>query len=226
MPVFQLSNELVFPPTELANEDGLLAVGGDLTVDRLLLAYQHGIFPWFNEGDPVLWWAPNPRCVLFTTDLKVSKSLRQVINKKTFKVTFDQDFSQVITSCKSVPRKGQEGTWITQNVKEAYTDLHRLGYAHSVEVWNEHDELVGGLYGLSLGNIFFGESMFSSQSNASKVALFYLVKLLKDWGFKLIDCQVHNPHLESLGACMISNDAFQQYLKNELSYKTHKGKWS
>jgi len=226
MPIFQLSGELIFPPPRLANEDGLLAVGGDLTIERLLLAYQKGIFPWYNEGEPILWWTPNPRCVLFPSDFKVSKSLKQLIRKQKYNVTFDVSFSQVISSCKSITRKGQEGTWITQKVKNAYTELHRLGYAHSVEVWNESNKLVGGLYGLSLGSLFFGESMFSAEPNTSKIALYYLIEKVKAWGFELIDCQVHNQHLESLGASMISRHKFEQYLENGLNKKTKLNKWT
>ncbi len=226
MPIFQLSEELIFPPTQLADEDGLLAVGGDLSTERLLLAYQNGIFPWYNEGEPILWWTPNPRCVLFPSNFKVSKSLKQVIRKQKFNVTFDQSFSEVINSCKAITRKGQEGTWITQNVKKAYIALHHLGYAHSVEVWDETNTLVGGLYGLSMGSLFFGESMFSYESNASKVAMYYLVEKVKQWNFDLIDCQVHNQHLESLGASMVSRYEFEEYLKNGLNNKTYVNKWS
>lgn len=211
--MYLLSQELFFPPVSYANEDGLLAVGGDLSVERLALAYKSGIFPWFNEGEPIIWYSPNPRMVLFPKDLKISKSMRQVIRKGTFKVTFNQNFSAVIANCKNVYRPDQGGTWITNEMQQAYIDLHKKGMAKSVEVWL-NNELVGGLYGIDLETIFCGESMFSTVSNASKVAFIYLVQKLEKEHYKLIDCQVYNNHLASLGANEISRDAFLTYLEN------------
>jgi leucyl/phenylalanyl-tRNA--protein transferase len=211
--MFLLSKELFFPPVSYANEDGLLAIGGDLSVERLALAYKSGIFPWFNEGEPIIWYSPNPRMVLFPKDLKISKSMRQVIRKGTFKVTFNQNFSAVIANCKNVYRPDQGGTWITNKMQQAYIDLHKKGIAKSVEVWL-NNELVGGLYGIDLGTVFCGESMFSTVSNASKVAFIYLVQKLEKEHYKLIDCQVYNNHLASLGANEISRDAFLSYLEN------------
>jgi leucyl/phenylalanyl-tRNA--protein transferase len=211
--MFLLSKELFFPPVSCANEDGLLAIGGDLSVERLALAYKSGIFPWFNEGEPIIWYSPNPRMVLFPKDLKISKSMRQVIRKGAFKVTFNQNFSAVIANCKNVYRPDQGGTWITNEMQQAYNELHKKGIAKSVEVWL-NNELVGGLYGIDLGTVFCGESMFSTVSNASKVAFIYLVQKLEKENYKLIDCQVYNNHLASLGADEISRDAFLTYLEN------------
>ena len=211
--MFLLSEELFFPPVIYANEDGLLAVGGDLSLERLVLAYKSGIFPWFNEGEPIIWYSPNPRMVLFPKDLKISKSMRQVIRKGAFKVTFNQNFTAVITNCKNVYRPDQGGTWITNEMQQAYIELHKKGIAKSVEVWL-NDELVGGLYGIDLGTVFCGESMFSTVSNASKLAFIYLVQKLEKEHYKLIDCQVYNNHLASLGADEISRDAFLKYLEN------------
>lgn len=207
MPLYLLDNELWFPPVEEALDDGLLAVGGDLSVDRLLLAYKSGIFPWFSDDEPPMWWCPDPRFVLFPPELKVSKSMKQVIRKNEFEFRVNTAFSEVIANCASMPREGQDGTWITSEIEDAYTELHRLGYAHSAEAW-QGDELVGGLYGIRLGNIFFGESMFSKKSNASKFAFIKWVELLQRQGVVLIDCQVFTEHLESLGARMIGRGEF------------------
>jgi leucyl/phenylalanyl-tRNA--protein transferase len=208
MPIYQLPDRLpVFPHPLAAHESGVLAIGGDLTPDRLRLAYAYGIFPWYNEEQPLLWWFPDPRCVLFPDKLKVSKSLRSKLQKEEFSVTLDQCFDRVIMRCREIPRKDQEGTWIHPEIAVAYMELHRVGLAHSVEVWQDGD-LCGGLYGVSLGRIFFGESMFSDASDASKVALFHLVSLLKQRGFTLIDCQQDTPHLRSLGAELISAPEF------------------
>jgi len=223
MSVYLLSDELLFPDPQFAREDGLIAFGGDLTPSRLLLAYELGIFPWYSEPDPILWWSPDPRCVLFPDELKVSKSMRNVINQKRYSITFDQDFRGVMEKCQNATRDG-EGTWITQEVISGYVALHELGVGHSVEVW-EGDELVGGLYGLSLGRMFFGESMFSERSNTSKLALIYLMNKLKDWDFDLIDCQIYNEHLGSLGAREISRDTFLEKLENSLKFETRKGSW-
>ena len=198
MPVFRLSEELVFPDPHLAEPDGLLAVGGDLSPERLWLAYHHGIFPWFEEENPILWWSPDPRMVLWPDRLRISKSMRQVLRQDRFRVTFDQDFAGVIRQCRTLPRRGQESTWITPEMIAAYTVLHELGLVHSVEVWADQ-ALVGGLYGLAAGNCFCGESMFARESNASKVGFIHLVRWLKQHGFQLIDCQTPTPHLASLG---------------------------
>jgi len=200
-----LSDKIEFPNVSLASSEGLLAIGGDLKPERLLLAYKNGIFPWFEDDQPILWWSPDPRFVLFPEKLKVSKSMNQVLRNNDFEVTINKDFSQVIKECSKAKRDGQSGTWITQSMIDAYTELHKLGYAKSVEVWN-NDELVGGLYGLDLGNnIFCGESMFSKESNASKVAF---ITFIQNSNYKLIDCQVYTSHLESLGAEDISRKEF------------------
>jgi leucyl/phenylalanyl-tRNA---protein transferase len=206
MPLFALDSELVFPPVHLAEPDGLLAMGGDLSVERLLLAYRNGIFPWY-EGDTILWWCPHPRFVLFPNDLKINKSIKPLLNRNEFEFTTNKAFAQVINYCKETKRPGQEGTWITDEVEKAYCKLHELGYAHSAEVWKD-GELVGGLYGIKLGKIFFGESMFSKISNASRFAFIKYVQQLKEEGFELIDCQVYTEYLESLGARMIDRKAF------------------
>ena len=208
-----LTKDLVFPPVSKANEDGFLAIGGDLSPERLVLAYKSGIFPWFEEGDPILWWSPNPRMVLFFEDLVVSKSMRNILNRDTFKVTFNQDFRGVISNCQKIKREGQHGTWITNDMIEAYCRLNELGIAKSVEVWQE-GELVGGLYGVDLGNIFCGESMFSKVTNASKVAFIHWSRHLEANNYKLLDCQIYNPHLESLGCREIARDHFIEILKS------------
>ena len=211
--MYLLSNDLVFPPVHLANEDGILAVGGDLSVERLLLAYKSGIFPWYNQGEPIIWYSPDSRMVLFPKDLKISKSMKQLIRKKEFTVTFNQNFSEVISNCKNIYRTAdQGGTWITNEMFEAYVKLHKLGIAKSVEVWLDN-ELVGGLYGIDLGAVFCGESMFSKVNNASKLAFIFLVQKLEKENYKLIDCQVYNNHLASLGADEISRSEFLKYLK-------------
>jgi len=213
--MYLLSKELVFPPVHLANEDGLLAVGGDLSVERLLLAYKSGIFPWYNQGEPIIWYSPNPRMVLFPQNLKISKSMKQVIRKKEFAITYNQNFEAVISNCKHIFRTAdQGGTWITNEMQEAYIELHKKGIAKSVEVW-KGDELVGGLYGIDLGTAFCGESMFSKVSNASKLAFIYLSQKLENENYTLIDCQVYNNHLASLGADEISRDEFLKFLPNK-----------
>lgn len=211
MALFALDKELIFPPVHLAEPDGLLAIGGDLSTPRLLLAYRNGIFPWY-EGEHILWWCPDPRFVLVPSELRVSKSMSQLLKRESFQFTINKAFSQVISSCKTVPRRGQNGTWITEEIREAYTRLHYEGYAHSAEVWLE-GELVGGLYGMRLGKMFFGESMFSRISNASKYAFISYVQHLMAEGVQLIDCQVYTEHLESLGARMMSRQNFLQMLK-------------
>lgn len=203
-----------FPPVEYAmtEPDGLLAVGGDLSPERILNAYRHGIFPWFSPGQPILWWSPNPRAVLFPEKLKVSRSLRRTINHHTYRVTFDTAFEQVIRACAETPRRGQDGTWISEEMQHAYIELHRMGYAHSAESWLG-DELVGGLYGMRLGRIFFGESMFSRRTDASKVPFVLLVRKLQAEGVVLIDCQVTTEHLVSLGAEEIARRQFVELLE-------------
>lgn len=211
MPLFVLEKDLSFPPVHLAGPDGLLAIGGDLSVERLLLAYRNGIFPWY-EGEHILWWSPHPRFVLFSEELKVSKSMKQLLKQNDYDFTINMAFEKVIDNCKTITRKGQQGTWITNEVKKAYTVLHKTGFAHSAEVWN-NGELAGGLYGVRLGNVFFGESMFSKESNASKYAFIKYVEQLKTEGVELIDCQVYTGHLESLGARMIPREEFCRKIK-------------
>lgn len=215
MPVFALEKELVFPPVELAEPDGLLAVGGDLSTERLLLAYRSGIFPWYDAG-PICWWCPHPRFVLFPDELKISKSMRSVLGKDIFTFTVNKAFATVIQACGSISRKDQQSTWITEEMREAYITLHARGFAHSAEAWYDN-ELVGGLYGVRLGDVFFGESMFSKQTNASKFVFIRYIRQLKAEGVKLVDCQVHTTHLESLGARMISREAFTGLLREYIS---------
>lgn len=224
MTVFRLGQELRFPHPEFADPDGLLAVGGDLSPRRLLAAYSWGIFPWYSEGSPILWWSPDPRLVLFPDKIKISNSLRRVIKKGLFRVSMDVAFSQVIRECGAVRTEKGEGTWITPEMVDAYEKLHLLGYAHSVETWYE-DQLVGGLYGVSLGSVFFGESMFSRMTDASKVALVLLTKALKEWGFSLIDCQVTTNHLKSMGVEEVSRKTFLSMLNEAISHPTKKGSW-
>lgn len=209
-----LTQKLWFPPCNSADAEGLIAFGGDLSVDRLLLAYRLGIFPWYDGSIP-LWWCPDPRFVLFPGELKISKSMLQVFKKQTFMLTCNRDFQQVIAHCKSTPRPGQNGTWITEAVQDAYNRLHDLGYARSYEAWNG-ETIAGGLYGVKLGNIFFGESMFSHESNASKAAFIWAVEQLKQEGVVLIDCQVYTEHLESLGARFIDRSIFLKILEKEI----------
>lgn len=208
--VFRLpEDEIVFPDPSLADPDGLLAVGGDLSVERLLLAYRNGIFPWFSDDDPICWYSPHERCVIYPSDVKVSKSMVKVLKSGSFAVTFNRAFREVIVNCAKVGRKDQPGTWITQEMQDAYIELHEKGYAKSVEVWKDN-KLAGGLYGVEMGNVFCGESMFSLVSNASKTALIWLCQSNK---FKLIDCQLPNEHLMSLGAEMISREQYDDLLK-------------
>lgn len=210
MSLFALDHKLVFPPVALAEPDGLLAVGGDLSTERLLLAYRQGIFPWY-EGDIILWWSPHPRFVLFPDELKISKSIKPLLNRNEFVFTNNKAFAKVIHHCKKTVRPGQDGTWITDEVEKAYCRLHASGHAHSAEVWKD-DQLVGGLYGIKIGKVFFGESMFSLVSNASRYAFIKYVQQLKDEGIQLIDCQVYTSYLESLGARMIDRKDFSTLL--------------
>lgn len=212
--MYFLTKDLYFPPVEEASYEGILAIGGDLSIERLLLAYHNGIFPWFNEDEPILWWAPSERMVVAPAIYKVSKSIRNLLNQNKFRITFNQNFSDVIAGCQQVERIGQDGTWISKDIIESYTKLHEMGIAKSVEVW-QNEELVGGLYGIDLGHVFCGESMFSKLPNASKIAFVTLIQYLKENNYKLLDCQVHNDHLEKLGAIEISRETFMKILKSD-----------
>jgi leucyl/phenylalanyl-tRNA--protein transferase len=223
MPIYRLTEELIFPYPEDASEEGILAIGGDLSPERLILAYSNGIFPWFNEGDPIIWWSPKNRCVLYPKDLRVSKSMKKLIRKNIYSVTFDKNFKEIINKCSSVRK--ETGTWITEEMIEAYNSLHKHGYAHSVEVWHE-GEIVGGLYGISLGKFFFGESMFSLKANASKFALIELSKRADSLGFIFIDCQMYTEHLGSLGAIEIPRRDYLDTLVTGLVSETIRGSWS
>ncbi len=225
MPIYLLDKEdLSFPNPELAEEDGLLGIGGDLSADRLEFAYSLGIFPWYSEGEPIMWWSPDPRTVLFPEKFKVSKSLKQSIRNRNYEFKFDENFEAVIANCARIPRTEDEGTWITHEMQEAYTTLHKQGIAHSAEVYHQN-VLVGGLYGVSLGNAFFGESMFFKMRDASKVALYYLIQHLKTWGFDFIDAQMQTSHLISLGAETIPRKEFINLLAQSLKKPTKAGKW-
>lgn len=217
--------DISFPHPELANPYGAIAIGGDLEIDRLLLAYQYGFFPWFNPDEPIIWWHPDPRFVIFTDEIRITKSMRPYFNQEKFTITFDQCFSKVMESCQKIKRKNQPGTWITEDIKEAYDNLHELGVAHSVEVW-EKDKLVGGLYGVSLGKLFYGESMFSKSNNASKFALICLATILSKKGFKIIDCQMPNPHLKSMGGRYISRATFLEHLRRNVFEESIVGNWN
>lgn len=213
----------MFPPPELSSPEGIIAVGGDLSPQRLLNAYAAGIFPWYSEGEPILWWSPDPRLVLFPGEVHISKSMKRIINKKLFHLTCDSRFKEVIEKCRQ-PRLTQPCTWITDDIQEAYVQLHNMGYAHSVEVW-QNEKLVGGLYGVSLGKCFFGESMFSHVANASKFAFIRFFQRLFQSGFIMVDCQVPSRHLKQLGAREIPRTEFLNLLEQGLAYKTLKGKW-
>ena len=215
----------IFPPVESATPEGLLAVGGDLSSERLLAAYRHGIFPWYNPGQPILWWSPDPRAVLYPEKLKISRSLRKTLKRGQLHVTFDTSFRDVMLAC-AAPREQYPGggTWINDDMVEAYLRLHAMGYAHSIETWHEK-QLVGGLYGVALGGVFFGESMFARETDASKVALVALVSELRAWGFVLIDCQIPSAHLTSLGAEEIPRREFLNELKRALQCSGQPGHW-
>ncbi|MES2265231.1 MAG: leucyl/phenylalanyl-tRNA--protein transferase [Bacteroidota bacterium] len=210
--IFRLDERLLFPDPALAEDDGLLAVGGDLSTERLLLAYQNGIFPWYSDDEPILWYSPHERFVLYPGEIKVSKSMSKVLRSGMFTVTTNTCFDEVVAACSAIKRHGQDGTWITDDMKAAYSKLHREGHAHSVEVWQD-DKLVGGLYGVHAGNVFCGESMFSLVSNASKAALIWLVNTQK---YQLVDCQVYTEHLESMGARMIPREDYIAILHNSV----------
>jgi len=225
MPVFQLTDRLLFPPPQLADEDGLLAVGGDLSEQRLLLAYSMGIFPWFMPGEPIFWWSPDPRLVLFPDEFHMSKRLRRVIRQRVFRVTVNAAFDEVIQWCADIRGSGRESTWLTAEMVKAYRRLHRSGYAHSIECWID-DTLVGGVYGMALGRCFFGESMFSRVDNASKVALASLVDRARTWGLRVIDCQNPTAHLLHLGARAIPRDEFLALLYEGLSNPPRSDAWT
>jgi leucyl/phenylalanyl-tRNA--protein transferase len=224
MPIYRLGSELVFPPPDRAEPDGLLAVGGGLEPERLLLAYSMGIFPWYSEELPILWHSPDPRMVLIPAELRVSRSLRKTLRRRPFRLSVDTAFEKVIRSCAATERPGQPGTWITEEMIGAYGQLHRMGLAHSVEAWQE-ERLVGGLYGVSLGRCFFGESMFALRSDASKIAFVTLVRQLQRWGVELIDCQVHTEHLARFGATCWSRGRFLEQLARALEGETRRGRW-
>lgn len=224
MPIFRLVDDLVFPPPDYADPSGLIAVGGDLSSERLIEAYRVGIFPWYSEDQPILWWSPDPRFVLELDQFKTSHSLAKTLRKRVFHVTFDRVFEDVIAACATVTREDQSGTWITPEMQEAYIKLHGLGYAHSVEAWFE-GKLAGGLYGVSLGKAFFGESMFHRKTDASKVALAILVEKLKIWGFHFIDSQMTTEHMHRLGAKEIPRRIFVKKLHSALRHSTKRGKW-
>jgi leucyl/phenylalanyl-tRNA--protein transferase len=226
MPIFELSDSIMFPDPKYSEPDGLLAYGGDLSVERLIEAYANGIFPWFTEGDPILWWSPDPRMVLDPKEFKRPKSMRLLINSNKYKVTFDTSFAEVIQQCKNVKRDNQQdGTWITEEMIAAYNKLHKVGIAHSVETWY-NNELVGGLYGVSLGGMFFGESMFHTMSNASKIALWHLTDRLLAWNFDLIDAQQDTQHLRNMGGKIIKRKVFIHLLKDSLTKPSFIGKWT
>lgn len=224
MPIYALPDEFVFPDPKLADESGLIAVGGDLHPERLLRGYAVGIFPWYSEGQPILWHSPDPRFVLFPADLYLGRSLKQRLRKRPYTLRMDTAFEQVIAQCAKRPRPGQEGTWITDEMREAYVRLHREGFAHSVEAW-EGRELVGGLYGVSLGSIFFGESMFAVRPDASKIAFTCLVQQLTRWGFTLVDSQVYTDHVARFGAQDVSRAEYLRLLRAALNTPTRRGVW-
>ena len=214
MPIFRLTDRLAFPDPRLASAEGLLAVGGDLSPERLLLAYSLGIFPWYGRGEPLLWWSPDPRCVIVPAEVHVSRRLARTLKEGRFQVTCNQDFDGVISACADLRREDPGGTWLVPEMQEAYRRLHRLGYAHSVEVW-EGEELAGGLYGVALGRFFFGESMFHRVTDASKVAMVKLCRYLAEHRFVLLDCQVPNPHLQRMGAKPMARETFLETLYRE-----------
>jgi leucyl/phenylalanyl-tRNA--protein transferase len=223
MPVYYLGEDLVFPPAEYSDPDGVLAVGGDLSPERLLLAYSSGIFPWYSSGSPIIWWSPDPRFVIYPSEVKISRSMKQVFKREIFEIKFDTSFREVITAC-SGKRKHEKGTWITSEMIEAYVVLHELGFAHSIEAWSEGC-LVGGLYGVSLGGMFFGESMFSRESNASKAAFIVLADNLTRLGFDLIDSQVPTEHMKSFGAIEMDRRFFLDLVEKSVKRRTIIGNW-
>lgn len=225
MPVFRIPDEHLFPHPSLAEPDGLLGVGGDLDPGRLLLAYANGIFPWYNEGQPILWFSPDPRFVLRPDDLKIARSLKKRIRRRDYEIRLDSAFAEVIRGCKKAYRPGQRGTWITPDMESAYIHLHRLGYAHSAEAWLD-GELVGGLYGVALGGLFSGESMFARESDASKIAFVWLVRQLQQWGISLIDCQVRTDHLARFGAADMPRQRYLDAVRDLIREDGRPGRWS
>ncbi|MBW1881297.1 MAG: leucyl/phenylalanyl-tRNA--protein transferase [Deltaproteobacteria bacterium] len=225
MPVFRIPPQHVFPDPEQANPFGLLGVGGDLHPRRLLVAYRSGIFPWYSEHQPLLWWSPDPRMVLLPAELHVPRSLRKVLRAGRYTLSADHAFEQVIDACAEAPRPGQKGTWITPEMRQAYVELHRLGHAHSVEAWSE-GQLAGGLYGVAIGRAFFGESMYAVRPDASKVAFVRLVEQLERWGYPLVDCQVHTQHLDRFGACEISRAQYLEQLTDLVDKPGRMGPWT
>ncbi|PHI19621.1 leucyl/phenylalanyl-tRNA--protein transferase [Lewinellaceae bacterium SD302] len=228
MALFQLNPEdpFSFPLPELVEKDEPACIGGDLSSERLITAYQFGYFPWFSPGSPLLWWNPDPRFVIFPEELKVAKSMRPYFNQKKYRVTYDTAFEEVIKNCRDTYREGQLGSWIDQRIITAYQELHRLGFAHSVEVWDQEDSLVGGLYGIAIGKVFFGESMFAHARDASKFGFISLVRRLKDQGYELIDCQQRTSHLASLGGRAISRNDFTKILEKITPETTERGPWT
>lgn len=225
VPYLSEHEDFPFPPPETASREGVVVVGGNLSPGMLLSAYRRGIFPWFSEGDPVLWWSPDPRCVLFPTEVHVSRSMGKLLRRGLFSITLDTRFEEVIRSCRNAPRPREPGTWITPAMLDAYLELHRLGYAHSVEAW-AGGELAGGMYGISLGSLFFGESMFSRRSNGSKAALILFARGMASLGLDLLDCQVYSPHLGTLGARVIPRREFLDLLRRGLERPTRRGPWT
>ena len=224
MTIFQLSQKLIFPNPELSEPEGLLAVGGDLSIDRLLLAYSMGIFPWYSDDQPILWWSPDPRLILPPDQIHISKSLKRVIQNQRFEIRFDSQFADVVMQCSQINRKDQRGTWITVDMQQAYIQLHQAGFAHSIECYQQN-ELVGGLYGVSIGKAFFGESMFSLKTDASKVALAALSEQLLKWDFEMIDCQIPTDHLKRLGAFEIDRSDFLKKLNPLITKPSQVGNW-
>lgn len=225
MSVFLLENEIYFPPASMAQKDGLLAIGGDLSPERLIEAYKNGIFPWYSEDYPIMWWSPDPRMIMFPKDFKRAKNLRRLVNRGVFEVKFDNNFKNVMIQCANVDRGNQDGTWITQEMIDAYLELYELGIAHSVETYHD-GQLVGGLYGLAIGKVFFGESMFYNKSNASKVAFWYLVERLLELDFDIIDAQQQTDHFKSLGGRAIDREKFLTLLKLSVEKPHELKKWS
>lgn len=213
--MYILTKPIYFPPHETATEDGILALGGDLSVERLLFAYKNGVFPWFNEDEPIIWWSPPKRMVVDPKNYKIPKTVRNLMNRNIFQVSYNQCFEEVIEGCKTIYRKDQLGSWLTEDMKEAYTKLHQMGYAKSIEVW-QNEQLVGGLYGVDMGHFFVGESMFSRVSNASKIAFVWLVNHLKSNGYLLLDCQVHNHYLAQLGAFEITRNSYLKIIQHKI----------
>ncbi|MDA3939253.1 MAG: leucyl/phenylalanyl-tRNA--protein transferase [Spirochaetia bacterium] len=224
-PYFNETDYFQFPDVNKANPEGIVGMEGNLSPGMLLSAYRQGIFPWYSEGEPILWWSPDPRMVLFPKNIHISKSMKRTFTKNRFSFSMDNQFREVINSCGGIPRKHEDGTWITSEMKDAYTLLHELGWGHSVEVWDDN-ELVGGLYGLSIGSVFFGESMFSLKTDASKAAYIFLAQILGQLGFSMIDCQLYTPHLESLGAEKIDRQKYMSLLNKGLEAETRRGKWN